>query len=171
MLVASIATAMLMAGVLAMLLYLISIEQGEGAQTLLAIRRTEAQLAQLRAEKSRLEAELTRPENEEVLERSLFLNALLLRKGISWTLIFSDLEKVLPYNVKLVQVRPQINPDNQIQLEMVVAAKATEPVIEMLKAMENSDVFAATSVSVALPPSETEPLYRYRLGVRYNREL
>ncbi len=40
-----------------------------------------------------------------MLERSLFLNTLIERKAISWTKIFADLEKVLPYNVRLVSVR------------------------------------------------------------------
>ena len=48
------------------------------------------------AEQAQLDAVLRKPENAEVLERSVFLNALLVRKGISWTRIFADLEKVLP---------------------------------------------------------------------------
>jgi len=39
------------------------------------------------------------------MERSLFLNALIDRKAISWTKLFADLEKVVPYNVRLVSVR------------------------------------------------------------------
>ena len=170
-LVASIATAALMVGVLGMLILLISVESGEGIETEQAIAETQTQLGTVSAEENSLQGELLRPENAAVLERSIFLNSLLLRKGISWTLIFQDLEEVLPYNVKLIQVRPQVNPWNEIQLEMVVAAQATGPVIEMLKAMEGSDLFSSTSVSVALPPTDSEPLYRYRVGVNYEREL
>ena len=49
-----------------------------------------------RTEQARQDAILRQPENAEVLERSLFLNALLYRKGISWTRIFADLEKSFP---------------------------------------------------------------------------
>ena len=48
---------------------------------------------------------LRRPQNADVLEQSVFLNALLKRKGISWTKIFADLEKVVPYNVRIIQIR------------------------------------------------------------------
>src|SRR5689334_17041549 len=48
-----------------------------------------AQLLSLDREVARLQQVLTRPENAEVIERSVFLNQLLLRKGISWTRIFS----------------------------------------------------------------------------------
>lgn len=171
MVVASIATGVLMVSVLAMLVYLIWIERDEGTETALAIQQIQSQLDGLVAEETRLEGVLLRPENAEVLERSLFLNALLTRKGISWTMIFADLEEVLPYNVKLVQVRPQVSMHNEIRLDMDVASATTEPVIDMLKALENSDLFGSTSVSVSLPPSDSEPLYRYRVSVNYAREL
>ena len=171
MLAASIALAVVMIGLLGMLLYMISIASYEGTETVAAIDRTEAQLRELTAEKSALQNELLRPENEIVLDRSIFLNALLIRKGISWTLIFDDLEDVLPYNVKLIQIRPQVTFDNPLQLEMVVASQSAEPVITMLQAMEGSDLFSSMSVPAALPPTATEPLYRYRVSVNYEREL
>ena len=42
-----------------------------------------------------MENVLRQPQNAEVLDRSVFLNDLLMRKGVSWTRIFSDLENVL----------------------------------------------------------------------------
>ena len=171
LLAASLAMLALMTVVLGMLLYLISIERGQGTQAALDIAETETRLRDLAARESRLESELTRPENEVVLERSLFLNSLLLRKGISWTLIFKDLEEVLPYNVKLVQIRPQVSAQNDLLLEMVVAAQTPEPVIDMLGAMESSELFRSVAVTVSLPPTDSEPLYRYRMTVNYGRTL
>jgi hypothetical protein len=171
MLAASVALALIMVGLLSMLIYLISIEKSEGTETLAAIRETEATLAKLSGEESELQGELLRAENAVVLERSIFLNSLLKRKSISWTLIFKDLEGVLPHNVKLIQVRPQVSVESQVQLEMVVASQSAEPVIEMLRSMEGSELFSSMSVPVALPPTDTEPLYRYRVNVNYERDL
>ncbi len=162
-LVASIAVALVMVMLLALQLYLIRIERGEGTETTQAIAETEQQLRTIQSEQAGMRNELLRPENEIVLDRSVFLNSLLLRKGISWTLLFRDLEEVMPYNVKLVQIRPQVNASNEIQLEMVVASQETAPVIEMLRSMENSALFSATSVTASLPPTDSEPLYRYRV--------
>ena len=81
---------------------------------------------------------LRRPENAEVLERSVFLNALLLRKGISWTRIFADLEKVLPYNVRVIQIHPTVDSLNQVSLDMQFGAESPAPVIELLKTMADS---------------------------------
>ena len=170
-LVASAATALLMVLVLGLQIYLIRAERGAGEEAARGIAEAQARLEQLARREAQLQAELTRPENETVLVRSAFLNSLLLRKGISWTLIFGDLEQVMPYNVKLVQIRPQVTQENEIRLEMVVAAQESEPVIEMLRNMEDSDIFSSTAVTAALPPTDNEPLYRYRVNVVYDREL
>lgn len=174
-LVASMVLAVLLVGLLAVQLYLFWLEKDEGRETALAIAQTQARLNALIAEERRLNEILLRPENAAVLDRSLFLNELLARKGISWTLIFRDLEEVLPHNVKLVQIRPQIQAGaparQEVLLEMVVASESAEPVIELLRALENSPLFGATAVSAAFPPTDTEPLYRYRVSVRYARQL
>ncbi len=174
-LVASMALAVLLVGLLAVQLYLFWLEKDEGRETALAIEQTQARLNTLIAEERRLNEILLRPENAAVLDRSLFLNELLARKGISWTLIFRDLEEVLPHNVKLVQIRPQIQAGAparyEVLLEMVVASESAEPVIEMLRALESSALFGETAVSAAFPPTDTEPLYRYRVSVRYARQL
>jgi type IV pilus assembly protein PilN len=106
-----------------------------------------------------------------VLERSLFLNALLFRKGISWTRIFADLEQTLPHNVRLISIRPFVNAQNQITLEMNVGAESPEPIIALLKALEESPLFGSVYQHTSLPPSQSEPLYRYRVSVNYAQKL
>ena len=108
-----------------------------------------------------------RPENSEVLERSVLINELLLRKGISWTRIFADLEKTLPPNVRVTQIKPQVDNTDKIQLEMTVAADSAEPLTEFLGKLEASDVFGSYNVSVTQAPTQTDPFYRYRMTVSY----
>ncbi len=170
-LVASAVVGLALVGLLAMLVSLAFFERGEAAQTRMAIGKLEGELRNLSGEQARLGAVLQQPENAVVFGEVLFINSLLYRKGISWTKIFSDLEQVVPHNVRLVSVRPQVNARNQIQLEMVVGAQAQAPVIEMLKRMESSPLFGATSVHNWLPPAQNEPLYRYRVSVNYGQKL
>ena len=107
-----------------------------------------------------------------MLERSVLLNALIERKAISWTRIFSDLEKVMPYNVRLIQIRlPQVSPQNRVTLDMVVGAQSAEPVLEFLRRVEGSPLFGPAEVSVYMPPGQNEPLYRYRVSVSYSQKL
>jgi type IV pilus assembly protein PilN len=171
MIIASTAAAVALVGLLGLLITLIFLEREQMRETRTDIARLEKELRALSAEQSRVETVLRRPENAEVLERSLFLNALLYRKGISWTRIFADLEKTLPHNVRLMSIRPTVNSRNEITLEMNIGAETTQPVVEMLMRLESSDVFGATVVHSMLPPSQTDPLYRYRVSVNYAQRL
>jgi type IV pilus assembly protein PilN len=171
MIIASTAAAVALLGLLGLLITLVFLERDQMRETRTDIARLENELRALSAEQSRVETVLRRPENAEVLERSLFLNALLYRKGISWTRIFADLEKTLPHNVRLMSIRPTVNSRNEITLEMNVGAETTQPVVEMLMRLESSNVFGATVVHSMLPPSQTDPLYRYRVSVNYAQRL
>ncbi|MBI4873382.1 MAG: hypothetical protein HY822_01975 [Acidobacteria bacterium] len=171
MVVASLAASVLLAGALVMLSWLAVLGRSQVASEREAVAKLETQLRTVAAEQSRLEAVVRRPENSEVLERSLLLNTLLQRKGISWTRIFSDLEEVLPHNVRLVSVRPEVNAQNQISLQMLVGAPSSEPVLQLLMTLEKSPLFGSTSLHNWLPPSQNEPLYRYRVSVNYQQKL
>ena len=171
MLAASTAVAVLMTLVLALLIYLAIDDRNQMRETREAIEKTEKQLSTLGAEQAKLEAAIRKPENAEVFERSILLNTLLSRKGISWTRLFADLEEVLPHNVRLVSVRPQVNARNAIVLDMVVGAQSPEPVIDLLKRLENSKLFSSAAMASSLPPSQTDPLFRYRVSVNYAQKL
>ena len=170
-LVASAGVALLMICCLILLLSLGLTDRHRSADTRAVITRLDRQMARAAAEQGRLDALLRRPENAEVLERSLVLNSLLYRKCISWTRLFADLEKTLPPNVRLVQIRPQVVSESQVFLEMVVAAQSPAPVFEMVRSLESSEVFGETNVYNFLPPSQSEPLYRCRVSVNYAQKL
>ena len=171
MVAATILVGVLLSGSLGLLAYLAAIERERMADTRAAVTKLEAEVRALGTAQSRLEAVARRPENAEVLERSLLLNTLLQRKGISWTKIFSDLEDVIPHNVRLVSVRPEVNGQNEISLQMVVGATSSEPVLGLLMSLEKSPQFGPTSLHNWLPPSQNEPLYRYRVSVSYAQKL
>ena len=172
MLAASAAVGIVMTGTLAMLIFLAVNERGQVRDTLEEISRLEEQLRVVTAEQNKLEAVLRRPENAEVLDRSVFINTLLRRKGISWTRLFGDLEQVMPHNVRLVSIRlPQINAQNEVVLDMVVGAQNAEPVVELLKRLEQSPLFGSFELQSSQPPSQSEPLFRYRFTVNYAQKL
>ena len=164
----AIATALLL-GIQAMR---IVSERHEAAATRVEINRLSARIRTIDAEQNRLNATLRKPENAAVLERSVFLNTLIERKAISWTRIFADLEKVMPYNVRLVSVRlPDVNTQNEVLLDMFVGAKEVPPVLEFLKRLEASPQFGPTSVLNSAPPSQTDPYFRFHVSVRYAQKL
>ena len=171
MIVASTVMGVLLTVMLGVLVYLAIAERDRAAEARATIDRMQRQMDGINREENRIQTVLRRPENAEVLDRSLFLNGLLLRKGVSWTKIFADLEQVTPHTVRLMSVRPQISTDNQLTLDMWVASQATEPVVTFVMQLEQSPLFGATTVSTSLPPSQNEPLYRYRVSVKYAQKL
>jgi Tfp pilus assembly protein PilN len=171
MLVASGVAAVLLTALLVFLISLNSLESGQVADTRRQIARLELQIRTLAAEQAREDATLRKPENAEVLERSLLLNALLYRKGISWTRIFADLEKVVPYNVRIMAIRPSVVGPNQISLDMTIGSETPLPVIELMKNLESSPLFGAVYSHSWLPPTQTEKLYRCRVSVNYAQNL
>jgi Tfp pilus assembly protein PilN len=169
---ASAACAVLLTGLLGVLIFLVISERAQVKDTRVSVDRLSAELRQMTTEQAKLDAMLREPANAEVLERSLLLNTLLERKSISWTRIFSDLEGVMPANVRLISVRlPQINSHNEVLLDMVVGAKDPGPVIDFFKHLEESPRFGAIEGHSSLPPSQNEPLYRYRVTVNYAQKL
>lgn len=171
MIVASTLVGAMLAAVLVVLVYLAMAERDRAAEARETLDRMERQMRTLEAEEAKLSAVLRQPQNAEVLERSVFLNSLIARKGVSWTRIFADLEKVTPHNVRLISVRPQISARNELVLDMWVGAQATEPVQNMVMQLEQSPLFGATTVHNWLPPSQNEPLYRFRVSVTYAQKL
>jgi hypothetical protein len=172
MLLGSVLCAVLLSGLLSMLVFLIVSERRNAREERAEVARLTTQLRNTSVEQAKLDAFLHESANAEVLERSLLLNTLIERKGISWTKIFSDLESVMPYNVRLISVRlPQINSKNEVLLDMVVGAKEPESVIGFLKRLEESPLFGPLEGHSSLPPSQNEPLYRYRVTVNYVQKL
>lgn len=171
-LVASGLTALLLAGLLGVLLFLITSDRSRMRDTRVEIDRLSSELRAISAEQNTLNATLRQPVNAVVLERSLLLNTLVERKSVSWTKIFADLEGVMPASVRLVQVRlPQIDSQNQVLLDMVVAAQSPTPVIDFLKRLQESPRFGPATVHNSLSPTDNEPLYRYRVSVNYAQKL
>jgi hypothetical protein len=174
MLVATAALGLLLAILLGVEVKTITSERHQGADIHVTINRLNGQLRGITAEQAKLNALLRRPENAEVLERSLFLNGLIDRKSISWTRLFADLEKVVPYNVRLVSVRlPEVDSENHVLLDMVVGAKEVPAILELVRHLEASPQFGAIPINVqsGTPPSQTDPFYRYHVVVSYAQKL
>src|ERR1051326_1127625 len=161
----------LLVALLGGLIYLAVAQRGELADSRRDVDRLQRKIRLVSMEQQKLEAVLRRPENAEVLERSLFLNALLYRKGISWTRIFADLEKVVPHNVRIMQIRPTLNSKNEVVLDMQVGTESPEALIGFLKAMEASPLFGPAYRHTSAPPSQSEPLWKYRISVNYAQKL
>ena len=171
MLVASAAVCVLLVGTLGILIMLARADNRQLADVRKEVNRLDAQIRKITSDQMRLDGVLRQPENAEVLERSVFINALLLRKGISWTRILSDMEKVLPYNVRIIQIHPVLNSANQVLLDMDVGSESQTSVIQFLENLQRSPNFGSVLDHSGLPPTQAEPIHRHHLSVIYAQKL
>ena len=141
------------------------------------IDQEQAQLQRLQREQANFSGILGRPQNADVFAKSVFLNQLIARRAISWTRVFRDLETVMPVEMRLEGVRlPQIASEDatgvdHVQLDMVVGTRRPDAVITLLKQLEVSPLFGAAAVANQQPPTQNDPLYRYRVTVAYAQKL
>jgi Tfp pilus assembly protein PilN len=170
LLVASLGVCAALVATLGILISLAMADRAQSADVRGELSRLNRRIQTLQVEQAKVDTVLRQPENAEVLERSVFLNALLLRKGISWTQIFADLEGIVPYNVKIVQIRPSVN-GQVVSLDMALASESPEPVIKFMKALGESKIFSNPDPKGYQAPSQSEPLYHYRISVDYAQKL
>jgi type IV pilus assembly protein PilN len=105
------------------------------------IRQLQQQIAQRDNERSKAQAFLDLSANRSTRDQSQFLNGLIQRKAFSWTRVFEDLERVMPSNLHVVSLRPEINEQNQMQLDMKVACENRLAAVELVHRMESSRHF------------------------------
>lgn len=135
------------------------------------------ELQRYQREEAQFSAVLAKPDNADVFSTSVFLNELIARRTVSWTRVFRDLETVMPANMRLMGIRlPQIPTEDaagvsHLQLDMVVGTERPDAVIDLLKKLQQSNLFGAASVVTQQPPTQNDPLYKYRVTVGYAQKL
>ncbi|HMF75639.1 MAG TPA: hypothetical protein VK604_08260 [Bryobacteraceae bacterium] len=152
-------------------------QHAEAADLRRQIEVQQTALQRLQREQGRFSSVLSKPENADIFARSVFLNELIARRGVSWTRLFKDMETVIPANMRLLGIRlPQVGAEeangvNRVQLDMFVGSTQPETVIGLLKRLEKSSVFGAASVVNQSPPTQNDPLYKCRVTVAYAQKL
>jgi len=162
---------------LCVLIALILLARSQASDIRRQIARQETQLAVLRRQQNQYSSVLTKPENADAFANSVFLNQIIARRGVSWTRVFEDLGTVLPPAVELQGIHlPQVDSDdvkgvNRVQLDMIVGTTRPESMIALLKNLQKSALFGAASLVTVTPPSQKDPLYKYRVTVPYDQKL
>lgn len=171
-LVASGALAAVLALLLCVVGYLIVADRARMKDTRVAVAKLDSELRKVSSEQARLEGTLRQPANAEVLQRSYLLNTLIEHKAISWTKIFSDLETVMPIETRIISVRlPQITQLREVVLDVEVGAKDPGPFLVLLNHLNKSPLFGPVAMKGTQPPTQQEPVYKFRFTVNYAQKL
>lgn len=106
----------------------------------------QARTAAFEGERRANEAEMHRPINQAVLERSQFLNFLFAQKSFSWTAVMMDLERVLPEGVQVTSIDPQITKEGQVQIRLRVSGDR-DRAVQLVRNLEGSQRFLSPRLS------------------------
>jgi len=114
--------------------------------------RTEEQETRIESEAlgkrvAELESRLDRPESAAKLNEIGFLNHLILRKDLSWTRLFAVLEELIPDNVHLTNLTPDVGPNGTITLHLGIRGRSMPDIKEFLQRVEKSPMFEKLDVT------------------------
>jgi type IV pilus assembly protein PilN len=129
----------------------------EGSQDRQQISKLKAELAAFDQEKSEAQAMLNRPENRAIRDQSRFLNDLFEQKAFSWTLVFEQLEQVMPAHLHVISIHPDVSEDNNLELKLVVGGETREQALDLVRKMESSRHFKQTRIESEKYESEQNP--------------
>jgi type IV pilus assembly protein PilN len=115
------------------------------------IARVQQQIAEREKERAQAQTFLDMSVNRSTRDQSQFINGLIQRKAFSWTRVFEDMELVMPTNLHVVSLRPELNDSGQMELQMRVAAETRSAAVELVHRMESSKHFRQAQLQ-----SETE---------------
>jgi type IV pilus assembly protein PilN len=104
------------------------------------------QIDSLNHEESQARAILNKPANKVIADQSEFLNELFARKAMSWTHIFTVMEKIVPPQLHVVSMKPEYSKTNDLVLHVVVATDSRDRAVELVRNMEKSSHFRQPQV-------------------------
>ncbi len=99
------------------------------------------QMDALNHEEAQARAILNRPANKAVADQSEFLNELFARKSMSWTHIFTVMEKIVPPELHVTSMKPEYTKTGDLVLHVMVATDSRDRAEELMRNMEKSTHF------------------------------
>ena len=91
------------------------------------------------------------------------------RKRFSWSRLLADLESALPGTVRVSRIAVKdVSPEGIAQLELVVLAKSSTTITEMISAMDRAGIFRAELRAQNLQKGRGESGTEYELFVVYS---
>ncbi len=110
------------------------------------IAQVQQQIDQMDREEMQARALLNKPTNKVIAEQSDFLNDLFARKSLSWTRIFTEMEKIVPAELHVVSMKPEYTKTNDLVLHVIVATDSRDRAVELVRHMEKSNHFRQAQV-------------------------
>jgi hypothetical protein len=120
--------------------YLLS---GRHAQLQARITQAEQKARQFREQASRIRASINGRELEATVAAAREANALIERRVFSWTEVLNQFETTLPASVRISSVRPRVERDGSMVVDVVVLGRSVEAVDTFIENLERGGAFTS----------------------------
>jgi type IV pilus assembly protein PilN len=108
--------------------------------------KTRQEMAALEVQRRDLERYFGQKDIANLHDRAAFINSILDERSFNWTLMFMDLERILPPGVRVISIEPRQSAGH-IEVKISVGATSDEAELKFLHALEESRQFAGIRVS------------------------
>jgi hypothetical protein len=115
---------------------------GRQAEVQARLARAEGQARQLREQATAVRRAINPTELEATVAAAREANLLIERRVFSWTEVLNQFETTLPPTVRISSVRPRIERDGTMRVEVVVLARTVEAVDAFIENLEKRGAFS-----------------------------
>src|SRR6266852_9400753 len=116
--------------------------------------KTRQAMAKLETQRRELERYFSQKDIAELNARAAFINGIIDASSYNWTLMFMDLERVLPGGVHVVSIEPK-QVQGRVEVQLTVGATSDAAELKFLRALEESREFTEVQVQSIKSPSQT----------------
>jgi type IV pilus assembly protein PilN len=119
--------------------------------------RTESmrqEMAKLEAQRRELERYFSQKEIAELHDRAAFVNNILDARSFNWTLMFMDLERILPGGVRVISIEPK-QVGGHVEVKLTVGAISDEAELKFEHALEEAKEFSEVQILNVHAPNPT----------------
>ncbi len=102
--------------------------------------KTRLEMDKLESERKDLERYFGQKDIAELHDRAAFINTILDARGFNWTLMFMDLERILPGGVRVISIEPK-QVSGRVELKLTVGTINDEAELKFEHALEESKAF------------------------------
>ncbi len=118
--------------------------QGRNAEVKAVLARDQLQIQRLGKEQEQIRSRLQTPDNEEFLDLIDYINLRIKQRTFSWTQLLNDLEQLVPPNLQIASIRPQIV-ENEVAIEISANGRSSEDYIQFISNLESSGKFLSVT--------------------------
>src|SRR6266849_1154913 len=103
------------------------------------------EMAKLEAERKDLERYFKQKDIADLHDRATFINTILDARSFNWTLMFMDLERIMPGGVRVISIEPK-QVAGHVELKLTVGANSDESELKFEHALEQSREFTRVQI-------------------------